>query len=83
MTCQNEKVYIAVIKQLKPSFTITLGDFNAKSCDWWPDDITFPEGTHINSLISMYGFDQVISDPTHILPASSSWIDLIFTDQPN
>ena len=37
-----------------------------------------PEGTHhINSLISMYGFDQLISDPTHILPASSSHIDLI------
>ena len=54
------------IKQLKPSFTITLGDFNARSSDWWPDDITSPEGTRINSLISMYGFDQLISDPTHI-----------------
>ena len=59
-----------------------LGDFNARSSDWWPDDITSPEGTHINSLISMYGFDQ-ISDPTHVLPASSSCIDLIFTYQPN
>ena len=37
----------------------------------------------INSLISMYNFDQLISDPTHILPASSFCIDLIFTDQPN
>ena len=74
---------ISQIKQLKPSFTIILGDFSASSSDWWPDDITSPEGTHINSLISMYGFDQLISDPTHILPASSSCIDLIFTDQPN
>ena len=31
----------------------------------------------------MYGFDQLISNPTHILPASSSCIDLIFTDRPN
>ena len=31
----------------------------------------------------MYGFDQLISDPTHILSASSSCIDLIFIDQPN
>ena len=31
----------------------------------------------------MYGFDQLISDPTHVLPASSLCIDLIFTDQPN
>ena len=74
---------ISQIKQLKPSFTIILGDFNASSSDWWPDDIISPEGTHINSLISMYGSDQSISDPTHILPASPSCIDLIFTDQPN
>ena len=26
---------------------------------------------------------QLISDPTHLLPNSSSCIDLIFTDQPN
>ena len=31
----------------------------------------------------MYGFDQLMSDPTHIFPASSSCIDRIFTDQPN
>ena len=80
----NLEKLINQIKQLKSSFTIILGDFNARSSDWWPDDITFPEGTHhINSLISMYGFDQLISYPTHILPASSSCIDLIFTDQPN
>ena len=44
-----------------------LVDFNARSSEWWPDDITSPEGTYINSLISMYGFDQLISDPNHIL----------------
>ena len=31
----------------------------------------------------MHGFKQIISDPTYILPHSSSCIDLIFTDQPN
>ena len=60
-----------------------LGDFSARSSDWWPNDIISPEGTNIISLISMYDFNQLISDPTHILPASSSCIDLIFTDQPN
>ena len=65
----NLKKLINQIKQLKPSFTIILGDFNARSSDWWPDDITSPEVTHINSFISMYGFDQLISDPTHILSA--------------
>ena len=28
-------------------------------------------------------FKQIISDPTHISPQSSSCIDLVFTDQPN
>ena len=31
----------------------------------------------------MSGFDQLISDPTRILPASSFCIDHFFTDQPN
>ena len=79
----NLEKLINQIKQLKPSITIILGDFNARSSDWWPNDITSPEGTHINSLISVYGFDQLISDPTHALSASSSCIDLTFTDQPN
>ena len=53
------------IKQLKSSLTIILDDFNARSNDWWPDDITSPEGSHINSLITLYGLDQLISDATH------------------
>ena len=69
----NLEELISQIKQ-KPSFIVILGDFNARSSDWWPDDITSPEGTHINSLISMYGSDQPISDPTHILLASFSCI---------
>ena len=80
----NLEKLINQVKQLKLSFTMFLGDFNARSSDiTWPDDITSLEGTHINSLISMYGFDQLISDPTHILPDSSSCIDLVFTDQSN
>ena len=60
----NLEKLINQIKQLKPSFTIILGDSNAKSSDWFLDDITSPEGTH-NFLISMCGFDQLISDRTH------------------
>ena len=39
--------------------------------------------THIESLTTMHGLQQLISDPTHLLPNSSSCIDLIFTDQSN
>ena len=31
----------------------------------------------------MHGLQQLISDPTHLLPNLPSCIDLIFTDQPN
>ena len=74
---------IKQIKLLKASFATILGDFNARSSNWWPDDITSPEGTHIKSLVSMYGFNQLISDPIHILSASFCYIDLICNDQPN
>ena len=68
---------------LKSSFTVTLGDFNARSLSWWPDDITSYKGSRIDSLTTTYGFHQLISDPTHLLPNSSSCMDLIFTDPPN
>ena len=67
----------------KSQFTVVLGDFNARSPAWWSEDITTLHGTQIDSLTTTHGFKQIISDPTHILPQSSSCIDLIFTDQPN
>ena len=42
-----------------------------------------PISDQSDSLTTMHGFKQIISDTTHILPQSSSCIDLIFTDQPN
>ena len=71
------------ISSLNPSFTILLGDFNAKSISWYDKDTTSLEGSRIESLTSFYSFSQLISAPTHILPNSSSCIDLIFVDQPN
>ena len=68
---------------LKSSFLVILGDFNARSRSWWCEDITSNEGTQLESLTIPYGLHQLISDPTHLLPNSSSCIDLIFTDQPN
>ena len=62
---------------------IKLGDFNAKSKTWWSHDITTNEGVQIESLTSTHGLHQLISDPTHVLPNSSLYIDLIITDQPN
>ena len=61
---------------LKSSFAVILGDFNTRSQFRWSDDIRSYKGSHIDSLTTTYGFHQLISDPTHLLPNSSSCIDL-------
>ena len=64
-------------------FTIILGDFNVRSSVWWTRDKTTMEGTQFESLTTVHSFDELISQPTHLLPQTSSCIDVIFTDQPN
>ena len=71
------------IRRKDPAFKILLGDFNARSKSWWVHNITNNEGTQIESISSLYGFFQLISEPPHILQNSSSCIYFIFTDQPN
>ena len=67
------------ISQLKSSILVILSDFNASSRSWWCEDIIFREGVQLKSR----GLNQLISDPTHLLPNSSSCIHLLFTDQLN
>ena len=71
------------VKELKPSFTVTLVNFNARSKSWWTDDTTSPEGNYIDSLTTMHVLHQLISDPTHLLPSSLFCTDINFTDKPN
>ena len=71
------------IQQFRLSFEVIFSDFNTKSKSWWNEDITSNEGSQIDSLATNYGMQQLISDPTQILPNSSTCIDLIFTDQPD
>ena len=70
------------VKQFKSSFLVILGDFNAQSKSWCLDDITTHEGSKIDSLTT-HGLHQLTSQPTDLLPTSSTCIDLSFTDQPN
>ena len=65
----------------KPSVSVILGDFNARSTSWWSDDIDSLESTKLLSLSALNGFHQIISEPTRSQRNSSSCIDLIFTDQ--
>ena len=64
-------------------FTVLLGDYNAHSRPWWASDTNIPEGMQPDALTSSYSLQQLINEPTHILPSSPSCIDLIFTNQPS
>ena len=69
------------INARKPSVSVILGDFNARSTSWWSNDIDSLKGTKLLSLCTSNGIHQIISEPTDIQRNSSSCIDLIFTDQ--
>ena len=64
-------------------FVLITGDSNVRSTKWWKNDLSTSEGTQVDLLTTSDGLSQIISDPTHILPNSSSCIDLIFTNQSN
>ena len=65
-----------------PLHTVILRDFNARCKSWCVNDKTIIEGTRLEYLAAFHGFEQLIAVATHLLPNSSSYIDLIFTDQP-
>ena len=71
------------ISTFKSDFSIILGDFNVRSKSCWNSDINTNEGTKIDAISSSYGLQQLISQSAHLLAHSSSFIDLIFTDQPS
>ena len=81
-----------------PFLTVMIGNFNAKSSNWYLNDITTFEGSQIEFLASQFAMSQVINEPTnsksyyHIIinpvvlsltnDNSKSCIDLIFKSQP-
>ena len=71
------------IANWNPFVNITIDDFNAWSKNWCSGDKTIYEGKNLESLTSQIRFEQVVSDPTHVLENSSLCIGLIFTSQPN
>ena len=66
-----------------PIFILLTGDFNARNSSWQKNDCVTREGKVIESLTCSCGLSRLFSDATHILQNSSSFIDLIFTNQPN
>ena len=66
-----------------PFLTVVLGDFNAKTSLWCNNGITTYDVPKIDGVTSQFGLEQIIKESTHIIGDSSSYIDLIFTTQPN
>ena len=66
---------------------VALGDFNAKTANWYKNDMNLYEGLKINTITSQFGFQKLINEPIHPTANSSSWIsswiNLIFISQPN
>ena len=65
------------------NFLLIASDFNARASSWWRKDSTTSKGTQVETLTCSYGLNHLISSLTHILPNSSSCIDLIFTNHSN
>ena len=67
----------------KNSFLIVaLGDFNAKTTNWYKNDTNSYEGLKIDTTTSQFGLHQLITTPIHLTTNSSLYIDLIFISQP-
>ena len=79
----NLEINLDVLSANNPFLIVIIGDFNAKSTNWYLNDVTRFEGLKIEFLASQFAMSQVINEPTHILDNSKSCIDLIFTSQPN
>ena len=78
-----EIILNSIVNPNNPNHIIIVGDFNAKLSTWKKDDPDTREGIEIGSLTSSFGLTQIITEATHILPNSSTCIDLLFTNQPN
>ena len=63
--------------------TILLGDFNVRMQSWYENDLTTFEVCKTGMANYQFSLSQIIKGPTHILSNSVSYIDLIFTSQPN
>ena len=74
---------IAHLASFKLHLLLITGDFNVRSSSWWSGNVDSIEGIQLESITSFYWLHQIINEPTHLLPSSSSCIDLIFTNQPN
>ena len=66
-----------------PFLIVALGDFIAKTTNWYKNDITSYEGLKTDTITSKFGLQQIINEPTYLTSNPSWCIDLIFTSHSN
>ena len=81
--CSSFNILMSNSNDEKPLASITTGDFNARSKNWWFQGITNSQGSIIDTLTPISGYHQLINLPTHMANTSSSCNDLIFTSNAN
>ena len=79
----NFELTLDAIVNKNPFLIVALGDFNAKTTNWYKNDINSYIILKIDTITSQFGLQQSVNEPTHLTANSSSCIDLIFTSQPN
>ena len=81
----NFELTLDTIVNKNPFLIAALGDFNAKTTNWYKNDINSCERLKIDTITLQCGLQQLIKEPTYLTANSSSCIDLIliFTSQPN
>ena len=66
----------------KPDSLVLLGDFNDKCLAWDSQHIGSELKLNLFDLVTGNNLFQLINEPTHITPISSTLLDLIITDSP-
>ena len=59
--CNNFELTLDAVSATDP---FLIGDFNAKSGNWYTGDTTTSEGSKIEVLTSQFGLQQIINEPT-------------------
>ena len=55
-----------------PFLIVALGNFNAKTTDWYKNDINSSQGLKVDTVASQFGLQQLIIEPTPLTANSSS-----------
>ena len=69
--------------QKNPFLVVAIMVTNAKSKRWYFYDGTTSQGNVLENIMSQFGLQQTIKEPTRILDNSSSCSDLIFASKPS